>query len=166
MPPVGPGPKIPEEGSVDGCLAAKCSIVLLPACSFVAQGLPDDQSAIGQQLPVVGIRCQNSNICAKAIHSRTEGGNLPQPLMEMGRGGWPNVAVEIFHLVVTWNVVRKRIPHFYKLSRPNSTHRVVGMGSLDGDKISPNVEVVGAEQTSGGGTLFKLGGRNHDYYYL
>ena len=76
----------------DGCLAAKCSIILLPARSSVAQGLPDDQPAIGQQFPGAGVLCQNGNICAKAIHPRNKGGNFPQPWVEMaGVDGqmWP-----------------------------------------------------------------------------
>ena len=115
-------------GSVNGCLAAKYSLILLPACSSVAQGLPDDKPAIGQQFPDAGVRCQNGNICTKAIHPRTKGGNLPQFWAEMGRDRWPNLAVEIFQLVVKWNIVHQQIPHFYELPHLNSTRQPVGDG--------------------------------------
>ena len=59
----------------------------------------------------------------------------------MGRGRWPNVAVEIFQLVVKRNLVCQQIPYFYELPQLNSTHQTVGVGLLDGDKISPNAEV-------------------------
>ena len=66
---------------------------------LLAQGLPNDQPAVGQQLLGVDIRHQHGDVHTEAVHPRTEGGNLSQPWAKVGRGRQSNMAVEVFQLI-------------------------------------------------------------------